>query len=70
MTFVNKIKNFGSKILKFFRVLLYIIVSKDIKSLYWLKESFQWLIGDIWFVLRDTWHKIYDEKFDAYKHIK
>ena len=46
------------------------IVSKDKKSLYWLKESFQWLIGDIGFVLRDAWHKIYDEKFDAYKHIK
>lgn len=46
------------------------IVSKDKASLYWLKESFQWLIGDIGFVLRDAWHKIYDEKFDAYKHIK
>lgn len=46
------------------------IVSKDKKSLYWLKESFQWLIGDIGFVLRDAWHKIYDEKFDSYKHIK
>ena len=46
------------------------IVSKDIKSLYWLKESFQWLIGDIGFVLRDAWYKIYDEKFNAYKRIK
>jgi hypothetical protein len=46
------------------------IVSKDKKSLYWLKESFQWLIGDIGFVLRDAWNKIYDEKFDDYKHIK
>ena len=46
------------------------IVSKDKKSLYWLKESFQWLVGDIGFILLDTWHKIYDEKIDAYKHIK
>lgn len=46
------------------------IVSKDKKSLYWLKESFQWLIGDMGFILRDAWHKIYDEKFDTYKHIK
>ena len=46
------------------------IVSKDKKSLYWLKESFQWLIGDIGFVLRDAWHKIYDEKFNVYKNIK
>ena len=46
------------------------IVSKDKKSLYWLKESFQWLIGDIGFVLRDAWNKIYDEKFNTYKHIK
>lgn len=44
------------------------IVSKDIKSLDWIKESFQWLIGDIGFILRDAWHKIYDEKFDVYKH--
>lgn len=43
------------------------IVSKDIKSLCWIKESFQWLVGDIGFILRDAWHKIYDEKFDAYK---
>lgn len=46
------------------------IVSKDKKSLYWLKESFQWLIGDIGFILRDAWNKIYDEKFDTYKNIK
>lgn len=46
------------------------IVSKDKKSLYWLQESFRWLIGDIGFILRDAWHKIYDEKFDVYKHIK
>lgn len=46
------------------------IVSKDKESLCWLKESFQWLIGDIGFILRDAWHKIYDEKFDAYKNIK
>ena len=46
------------------------IVSKDKGSLNWLKESFQWLIGDIGFILRDAWNKIYDEKFDFYKHIK
>ena len=46
------------------------IVSKDKKSLYWLKESFQWLIGDIGFILRDAWNKIYDEKFDTYKNIR
>lgn len=46
------------------------IVSKDKGSLYWLKESFQWLIGDVGFVLRSAWNKIYDEKFDVYKHIK
>jgi hypothetical protein len=46
------------------------IVSKDKGSLNWLKESFKWLVGDIGFVLRDAWHKIYDEKFDDYKHIK
>jgi hypothetical protein len=43
------------------------IVSKDLKSLAWIKESFQWLVGDIGFILRDAWHKIYDEKFYAYK---
>lgn len=64
----------GSNIQTLSRILGYsyprYIVSKDKKSLYWLKESFQWLIGDIGFVLRDAWHKIYDEKFDSYKHIK
>lgn len=46
------------------------IVSKDKASLYWLKESFQWLIGDIGFILRDAWNKIYDAKFDSYKKIR
>lgn len=46
------------------------IVSKDKGSLNWLKESFKWLVSDIGFILRDAWHKIYDEKFDVYKHIK
>lgn len=46
------------------------IVSKDIKSLYWIKESFQWLIGDVGFALLDTWKKIYNEKFDTYKRIR
>ena len=46
------------------------IVSKDLKSLCWLKESFQWLINDVGSVLLDTWNKIYDEKFNNYKHIK
>jgi hypothetical protein len=46
------------------------IVSKDLKSLAWIKESFQWLVGDIGFILRDTWHKIYNEKFDVYKKLK
>ena len=45
------------------------IVSKDKGSLNWLKESFQWLIGDVGFALLDTWKKIYNEKFDTYKHI-
>ena len=30
------------------------IVSKDKGSLYWIKESFQWLVGDIGFILRDA----------------
>ena len=46
------------------------IVSKDLKSLYWLKESFQWLIGDIGFTLHNAWDKIYNEKFDDYKRIR
>lgn len=46
------------------------IVSKDIKSLCWIKESFQWLIGDIGFKLKDAWDKIYDEKFDSYKKLR
>jgi hypothetical protein len=46
------------------------IVSKDLGSLYWIKESFQWLIGNIGFTLRDAWDKIYNEQFDDYKHIK
>ena len=46
------------------------VVSKDKKSLYWLKESFKWLVSDIGFILRDAWNKVYDEKFDVYKHIK
>ena len=41
------------------------VVSKDKKSLYWLKESFKWLVSDIGFILRDAWHKVYDEKFDV-----
>lgn len=36
------------------------IVSKDEKSLYWLKDSFKWLVDDIGFILRDAWHKIYN----------
>lgn len=39
------------------------IVSKDAKSLCWIKESFHWLIGDIGSRLQDVWDKIYDEKF-------
>lgn len=46
------------------------IVSKDKGSLNWIKESFQWLVGNIGFTLRDAWDKIYNEKFDDYKHIK
>lgn len=46
------------------------IVSKDINSLYWIKESFQWLVEDIGFKLNDAWKKIYNEKFNDYKHIK
>lgn len=46
------------------------IVSKDSWSLHWIKESFQWLVGDIGFILNDTWNKIYDEKFDSYKKLK
>ena len=46
------------------------IVSKDKGSLNWIKESFQWLIGDVGFALLDTWKKIYNEKFNDYKHIK
>lgn len=46
------------------------IVSKDLKSLCWIKESFQWLVEDIGFKLNDTWHEIYNEKFKDYKHIK
>lgn len=44
------------------------IVSKDSWSLYWIRESFQWLVGDIGFTLHDAWKKIYNEKFDTYKH--
>ena len=46
------------------------IVSRDFESLFWIKDSFQWLIGDIGLTLRDAWDKIYNEKFDDYKHIK
>ena len=46
------------------------IVSKDAKSLCWMKESFQWLVEDIGFKLNDTWHEIYNEKFADYKRIK
>lgn len=46
------------------------IVSKDLKSLCWIKESFQWLIGDIGSTMHEAWDKIYNEKFDDYKHIK
>jgi hypothetical protein len=46
------------------------IVSKDIGSLMWLKESFKWLIQDIGFKLNDAWKHIYDENFINYKKIK
>ena len=43
------------------------IVSKDKKSLYWLKESFQWLIGDIGFTLQDAWNKVFIKNLYDYK---
>lgn len=44
------------------------LVSKDIGSFNWLKLSFKWLLNDIRFMLRDTWNKIYDEKFYSDKN--